>query len=598
MKRSEKIPRAAKTKKSDETGSQVGPDQYNSINEDPLNKKASSEFQQGNWQSCADLIQELSTKYPDDPTLAHFKTEFEFQYSVLKNIEKSAIDKKRSVQKKNLKELLLLIGAAVIVVLVVVAIFVFFSANTSQTQQVLQSNQIAAYADQVESLLRSGQPDKAAEVIQLMQKINAANPTVVALAAKTDETLKLQRQYEDAMADISAGKYAEALKLLQSIDLESPNYRDVSHLIETVQTTMKVSKLTLDGRTAFEKNDWQTTIDALEFVQMYGGDVFTDELKTMLLNSYLHRIIQMLGNNSTTYEQIDQAESYYRRAIAMIPQSKMYADQRADLEKISSDLLILSFTQSAYQITQNPDQNLAMVNQALSYIKKAANLDPTNTSITSELNKLILYQAGYQYFLGMNWSQAIDQLSSLFTMDENYANGFARQLLYEAYFSRGEQLVNAGYFADARKQFELAEMLTWNEPNLVNFYLIEVKLGETLAKMGDYQDAAAYYKYAIETVDYSQRAASHSEFVANLISAENLYANAQFEQAVNLFQSTLKDQDYFFTTTEVSVQKGDTLALIAARYLSSVSIIVDKNGLPDQPTLLENRTLLIPGIPK
>ncbi len=596
MKKLPKILRASKTEKSGEPEIQEGPTQYNSIQEDPLYKNVSSEFQQGNWQTCIDLIQQLSQKYPGDPTLAHFKAEFDFQYSILKNIERSASDKKKSAQKKNLRELLLLIGAALIVVLAVAAIFIFYTANTSQNQQAQQANQIAAYADQVESLLKSGQPDKAAEVIQLMQNINAANPTVVALAAKTDEILKLQREYEDAAADISAGNYADALTLLQSIDQESPNYRDVPHLIDTVQTTIKVSRSNLEGRTAYEKSDWQTTIESLEFVQTYGGNVFTDDLKTMLLNSYLHRIIQMLGSNSTTYEQIDQAELYYRRAIAMIPQSKTYADQRADLEKISSDLLILSFTQSAYQITKTGPKS--------GHGESGTGLRRKAATWTQPIRPLLRVEQTYpvsgrlSYFLGMNWSQAVDQLSALFTMDENYANGFARQLLFEAYFSRGEQLRNAGYLEDARKQFELAEMLTWNEPNLVNFYLIEVKLGETLAKMGDYQNAASYYKYAIEMVNYSQRAVAHSEFVANLISAEDLYANAQFEQAVNLFQSTLKDQDYFFTATEVNVQKGDTLALIAARYLSSVSIIVEKNGLPDQPTLSENRTLVIPGIPK
>lgn len=569
-------------------------EKYLNIADDPDYQRAVIEFQQGHWNSCVGLLNQLRKKYPEDETLDQFMRDLEFQYSVIKNVEKSAADQKKTAQIHGLKELLLVAGVGLIALVLVVGVVLLFDVNISKSRQVSQANQITTYATQAESLLNSGQPEKAAGIVKLMQAIDPNNATVVDLSAKTDEVLKLQDRYDEASNAISNEQYADALVQLKNIEAESPNYRDVPHLINNVETIIQVNQANLDGRDAYENGAWQSAIDNLESIQRLSPGEFTEELKVMLLNSYMQRIIELLQNNSPTFDEIDQAETYYRRASAMIPQSKIYSGQREDLQKISSDLLILNLTNSAGMIVENPHQTLTTVNLALGYLKEAASLDPTNVTIASELNKMNLYLSGYQSYLGMNWSQAIEQLSVLVNMDDHYANGFAKQMLCEAYITRGNQFINSGYYDDARKQFEFAEMLTWNETNLTNFYLVEIDLAEVLVKLGDYQNAASYYKYAIEKVNYRQRASVHSEFVSSLMSAVNLYSNGQYRESVNLFQETLKDQEYLFTTIKVSAQKEDTIAMIATQYHSSVSSILAENNLPNPLLMTTSQEIVIP----
>jgi tetratricopeptide (TPR) repeat protein len=238
-----------------------------------------------------------------------------------------------------------------------------------------------------------------------------------------------------------------------------------------------------------------------------------------------------------------------------------------------------------------------MVNQAVIYLKKAANLDPSNPTIQAELSKITLYQAGFQYYLGMNWPSAIEQLSSLNKLDSIYANGFARQLLYESYVQRGKEYASVGFPADARKQFESAESLSWDKSNMMDLFMVEIDLAQTLGTLEQYKDAASYYKYAVESVNYLELAASSPTFVDDLTSAAALYTAGNFEDSYKLFNRTLSDKNLLFTENEVKVRQGNCLAMIAAMNQSSVEAIIAINNLPAQTIMSADQTLTIPSIP-
>jgi tetratricopeptide (TPR) repeat protein len=278
----------------------------------------------------------------------------------------------------------------------------------------------------------------------------------------------------------------------------------------------------------------------------------------------------------------------------MIPQNQTYLTERENLQKISSDLLIMKYTQTALIIVNDPNQNVGLLTQALNYEKKAANLDSNNPSIQSELKKLTYYQAGFSYFAGMNWASAIEQLSSLTKIDPNYANGFAMQLLYEAYIARGNAYYDSGFYLDARNQFEAAESLSWDLQDKMNLFMVELDLAKTLGKLESYKDAASYYKYAVEAVDYFNRGTSSPSFVNNLVSAITMYSDGQFEASYRLFETTLKEKQFLFTENEFSAKKGMNIAIIAAENNSSVEAITERNGLAQQTTITEDQTLFIP----
>jgi|GEM_PF-565287 len=552
--------------------------------------------QEGCWEDSEKLFSVLAARYPGSPELEAFQRDFEIQYSVVKNVKTAA----EAEKKKTLLNRIRTIGisAGVLLVLVVLGLggLQFLHNYEQQQQQLINASQIQALGTQVDSLLQSGQPEKAAELIVKMKAIDAANPLVVDLSKQTDELIQVNEQYTDAQARLQQGQNTQALAELNDIQASHAGYRDVPQLIEQAQNAIQAAQVFNDATTAYNQGRWLDAINGFEQGQTLDPNLADENTKKMLLNSYLHQIIVMLSNGNSSTSDLDQAEAYYRRAVAMIPQNQDFLTERQDLQKISSSLIEQKYLQNVYALIQDPNQSLDSVNQAASYLQRAANLDPKNVALQSELANMLLYQSGFRNYGALNWQPAIDSLSQLVANDASYANGYAEKLLYEAYVSKGQAEYATGAYANARKDYETAETIVWNRKDLADLFTVEVNLGNTLGQLNDYKDAASYYKYAVDEVaNYRQRAASSPDFVNALSQAIQLYTTGKFEESYNLFTQTLTNEQPLFTELPVAVKKGANLALIAAENKSSVQAIWQRNALTWKSMYAPaNLSLLIP----
>lgn len=570
---------------------------YAEISRDPEYVELLTEFQQGHWGNCRDLLDHLNIKYSANPLLEEFTRDFEVRYDVVQTVETAARRQAKTTLLKNSKRALIILGIIAVIAGLIMGTYFLITTNLQRQKELRTDSQIETLGTQVDNLLSLGQPEKAKELIQTMKSIDPENPRVIALSAKVEEVLKINSRYIAAQEKLSAGDYQQALDEFNQIEAEYPAYRDVQLLIEQASNQIQIIQSTNDATAAYNENRWQDAINGFENVLMLDPANSDSDLQFMLLNSYLHRIIQMLDNPNTTVDDINQAEIYYQKAIAMIPQSRLYLNERENLQKISSDLLELKYTQSAYSMINDPTQTLATVATAVNYLKKASNLDPNNSVLQSDLNKITLYQAGLQYYLEMNWPSAIDPLANLVSIDENYAGGLAKQLLYEAYVSRGLQYYRVGLYIDARTQFESAETLVFDRQNLMDLFTVEIYLAQSIGKLKDYQDAASYYKYAVEAVNYPQRAMYNSTFLSNLISAIDLYTSGDYEASYTLFESTLQDKSPLYTTETINAHSGQCLAFLAAQYGSSVQSILESNSMTQQTILTTDQQLTIQTMP-
>ncbi len=568
------------------------------IHEDPSFQELLLNYQKANWNECDALLLPLLKRYPQDPDLQDFKNEYDLRIGFQRNQKQFEKDLGKNRIKKGSKVLVLsLISILVLTLLIGLGIWYGMNLLAEQNQKA-RATQIDVLSSQVEALLNSGQPEKAQELIDHMQSIDANNPTYIQLATKTNELMALNGVYDQAQEKFKAGEFSDALAMFQSIQAAIPNYRDVPLMIEKTQNNITVAQAAQDALKAYDESRWEDAITGFETVQLLAPERTDTAIKEKLLNSYLHRIIQMLENSNSSFDDISKAEAYYRRAIAMIPQSKIYQSERENLQKISSDLLTLKYTQTATQLVNDPNQTLGSVNQAANYLKKAANLNPKNAVLQSEVEKITQYQIGLQYYLAMEYEPAIQQLTNLLNTDDAYANGLAKQLLYEAHVGRGKYYFRVGLYLDARREFEAAENLVWDTDNLMNLFMVEIDLAETLGKLQDYQNAASYYKYAVEAVNYSQRAVANPSFVSNLISAVQLYADGSYTDSFELFKSTLADKQALFTEQEVNLNNGTCLAFVAQKYHSTVEVILARNGLSSQTIATSDETYYIPTMSK
>lgn len=564
------------------------------ITKDPEFKKMQGEFQQGHWTATRKLLELLENKYPRNKVLSEFRNEFDLRFSIANGLNKNSKEKKKRLliplTRSNL------IVAAVAIVVLCLGYFGFVLARNYVEQKNLQQreDQINSLSVQVEALLRSGQPEKAQDFVDLMQEIDPENETVIRLSQEVNELKEINDQYLMAVDYMDQGQYEEALPILTKINDTVQNYKDVPQLLETAATQLTISEALAAGKVAYESENWQRAIDNFETILELEPAYSAPTLKDMLLNSYLKRIIQMLESSNASVEEISLAETYYRRAIAMIPQSKIYLSERENLQKASRDLLILKYTQTAYMMIEDPEQTLTSVNEAVDYLQKASNLDSTNPSLQTEVNKIKLYQAGFEYFLELNWPSAIQQLTALTALDKSYAGGFAGQMLYEAHIGRGRQYFNVGFYLDARKEFEAAEGLAMGEENLLKRFTAELEIGRALDKLQEYEDAASYYKYAFASINYEKWSSDFPDLVTDITNAINLFNVGSFRESSILFTSLLAEVPAFYSETEITVHQGTCFAMIAAQYHSSVQEILTVNDLPQMTRVSTDQILKIP----
>lgn len=571
--------------------------------EDPILRDAEYqqlliEYQNARWEECSKLLENLLKKYPDHPRLNEFKRDFEFQYSFHQNAETSVKKTRKDQAQSGTRKGIFIGGVILAVVLFIWGGYTILHNLTVTRQQNYAQAQIAMLSGQVESLLSSGQPEKALELVQQMKALDPENEEVSALSERTNELLAMNLLYEEAQAKIENGSNAEALALLKQIDAEVPGYRDVNQLITQTQNRIEITRVTEEATLAYKESRWEDAITGFERVSVLDPTSKDANMKEQLLNSYLHRIIQMLESDESTIEDIEKAETYYRRAIAMIPQSRVYATERENLQKISSSLLEMKYTQTASALINDPNQTLNSVNRAVNYLSKASNLNPTNAQLKTEVEKITLYQVGMQDYVEMNWAPAIEQLSRLLALDQNFADGLAAQMLYEAHMGRGNQYFAVGLYLDARKEYEAAETLAWDEGgNAMKLFLVEIDLGYTLGRLKDYQNAASYFKYAVESINYAYRAPGDPGLILDLANAVQNYNDGSFQASYEGFVNALEQKSALFTDKEINAQVGTLLAFVAGENQSTVAAVSERNQLTRMTIVTTDQVLVIPYLP-
>ena len=154
---------------------------------------------------------------------------------------------------------------------------------------------------------------------------------------------------------------------------------------------------------------WDQVITAYENALTLDPKLDDPLMKEQLLNAYLKKIIGMLQNENTSIDDIENAEQYYRKAVAMIPQNKAFASERENLQEVSSNLLELKFIQTAKAILEDKNQTTTSIAKAVSYLSKAADLKPENTALQLDLKNAEYYQTAFQNFIDMDWVSAINQ---------------------------------------------------------------------------------------------------------------------------------------------------------------------------------------------
>jgi tetratricopeptide (TPR) repeat protein len=566
---------------------------------DPAYESLLTNFQKADWETCNHLLDELLQKYPDDPTLKEFREDIEVK-KVFKDKESlNSQEKKKATRKSLTISLLVVFGGILLALLAIVLISTNFMSRPSSTTLLSASEmeqKLLELEDQAQNFIRVGNTVMALETIQKIQEIDPNYPALVELINQANQLQELDKLYEMAIQYIKNNDYNAALVLLKQIEGQNATYKDIQYQISQIEKHNRISELLVVADTAYTERRWDDVITSYEEVLSLDPAIVAPDLEEQLFMSYYEKIKAILSSENSTIEEIDAAETYYYRAVALVAQDKAFAQERRDLQQFPVGLLNLKYRQIAKSIIESPYATEDSITKAVDYLRKAVNLAPGDAAINSELEKAQNYLLATQKFDRMEWDAAITNLQKLSRFQTTYANGMVQQMLFESYSARGHRFLNAGYFSDAQQDFEQAEIIAWENPgNKLQLFEAEVNMGIVLGKMYDYRNAIKYFNMAMDTANITSQLTD--PYLINALQNARANAEASMDYAsFEAYRDAITNLMDGYLYREVTITKGQSFIGIARIYESTITSIRQRNDLAESMTAKSDMTILVPYI--
>ncbi len=560
-------------------------------------EKLMEHYQKGEKDLSLMVLNTLEKRYPQHPALLRIKEDLQLKSSVRDLTAKFEKGEKREKRKGTLN---LAIFAIVGTILVMLAFYLTSRFLITRTvEEVVDQNvgQLTSLQGQVESLLNRGRPGPAAEIIETMREINPNWGALPELTERVETLLDLEARYNQALALVAAGNRAEALAIFQSIEEQQPGLWDVRRQIDTLDDSVQVNTLLEEGANAFASGDWGTVISAYESAMALDPSIGDPRVTEQLLGAYLNDIERILQDQNASIEDIETAEAYYRKAAGMLPQGGGFASQRARLDELDDLLQERKYARMARDIYSDPNQNLSTVGSAVSYLKRAAAINPENDALNLAVQNAESYQTGFSHFAALDWAPAIEAFNAILASESEFLKPHARVLLYEAYFGYGKSLAGAGDPEGALTALEGAEDLAWAERgNLMKLFQVQLLIGDINWGAGNFEAAFAAYQDALENIDGMTRLEAAPDTQRNYVEALSFAEAGLYDNAYENFQQVRDTINVIYTFSAVTVENGSTLAFFANNNGSTIHAVNQANDLPEDVVVTFSGTLQVPSI--
>jgi tetratricopeptide (TPR) repeat protein len=585
-------------------------DEFDAFLNNPDYQKLLISYQNAEWEKCQNILGSLLQTYPGNSRLFDLRQDIEIQLEFHQLDLVIARSKRRGVIGK-------IVGIFLTVCIgLVIGYFgfqLFAAADFSQFTEMLYPNagvqptedimgNLAQLENQAWGLIQTGNAEAASGIIQQIETVNPNYPNLNQLKEKVDKLAQYNLLYDKAMQYLDANQPEQALVIFQQIKDEYPLFRDVDYQIQTIEKNKRIEDLLVSANSAFLEGNWTVVINSYEEALALNPNTNAPNLEEQLFVSYYHAITDILNKAETTDEDMAHAEDYYRKAFSLVPQNPAFGQERDNLANLMNDLMIMKYRQNAKALLESRDASESSLALAVSYLKKASNLAPDNSSLKNEYENAQTYQVAIQHFDQKDWDTTIQYLEDLANFNNSYANGMLNTLLYEAYTARGSRYMSIGFYDEARRDFDQAEVIAWSQtpPNSLQMFMAELNLGFILGKRYEYKDADAYFVYGLDNINALTRV-SDPQTLDSLTTARGYYDSGQYREAYNIYSEILADPYVFCTYQDVPVSKGESLAKIASIYLTTIKAVMDVNNLQTlmaESVLMEtDLTLKIPFIP-
>jgi tetratricopeptide (TPR) repeat protein len=512
----------------------------------PLYPLAMQHLQEGDWRAGLKEIERLVELYPLEQELRSLRNEFNFK-SHLDSLE--AADQ-LAERRGRVRRLLLRLAAAVAILLAAyVTVRVSWRwmaqqvmAARQQVEQEIQAASISAMQRDVEALMHAGRLAEADALLGEISQLDPSVPGLAELSAELSFAVDLSDRYDEAMGLIDGKDWVGAKASLQGLEAAVPNYRDVSIQLAYIERQTLLGNLLSQGEAAFAEGNWEEAVTAFENLRALHPQHEPETIEARLFQSYVSAGRGVLIGQEDSLAALQLAESHFRKALALRPQ-----DPEVKRERELAGL----------------------------YLKAQDDFD-----------------------LG-NWSAVIEGLEIVIGADPSYAQGTARQTLYDAYAARGDLQMSVNLYDGALSDFERAVALAEQDAGAgLRLYEAHLKLAEVQGATGNFEAAVLHFRTAAELGKLQARAAQDNPaMLGALLEAERHAANGNFGVAFERYRRAMRLADADQVRKIHVVQEGEYLTLLAGRYGSTVQAIAVANGIEDFNLIFPGQELLIPVLP-
>lgn len=581
----------------------VNNNSHGNYKKDILYLEALDLFQNGNWDKCLVIVKQLLKKYPNISELENLKSDLQLRSTLDSNEKEDILVAKKASRKTNL----VWASISIIAIVLLAGAITFYVNQIDQSVDVVQG-QFDISFEQVEldtaisnatNLLIAGRYNEARVQIEIARAIEPSNPQLPELTSKADILAEMAVDYQKAIELIDEGDKEAALEILSSLRETDQFYKDVQARIELLEEERLLISYQEKGDINYEIGEWDKAIEAYEAYLDIDIEDKEDIVTTKLFESYIKLIEVILSLEDVSLDNLKLAEDFFRRTRSLKPQDESTVDQRAEIQSRIVELLVEKYIFLAQnEIFTSPD-SLTALTQAKDYLGNALVLSPASPSLHLQYNLIEQYLLGVRNFDRGVWNDAIQGFNGVYENDPDYANGTAGQFLYESYNARGNFWIAIGDFTAALVDFQQAAILAEKSPDqkLIN-YEAKLNLAFALGQAGDYRAAARLYRTAVREAGIKARAQSNdTSFYIKLNAAEVNLNLANYETAYFFYIDALNGTQNVFTLEQYTFQKGDYLTLIAKNYESTISIILEYNGLIDADLINSGDELSIPTLP-
>jgi len=572
--------------------------------DDPKYVEMLTSLQRGEWESALKQLDFLIESYPLENELRSFRQEIHLRAK----FDQDEIHDLKTAKKRKLKRTAL----EMIVVVVVLGLFIYgattavstifeqFQVAIAAAEDELQKTTLEIKFDNAVSHLRAGYPETAKGIFDeiLAEDPNYADE-IEPYMAEIEAATTAQGQYERAVALVEEEKYNEANVIFEDLQEKYGNFEDVQAQLDNIESQFLLEDLLLNADLAFKERRWEDAIQ--KYLQIRGTnpnfeEAYTDE---QLFQSYLSAGEAVLDNPESTLQDLQKVEDYFKAALSMRPRSEEALVRRQSVRRTLEERLFWAYVNTADQkLAENP-AGLETLDLALGYYKKALELRPEDQYVLLKRDLAELFVKGHENFLLNKWKEAIEALEYVYSNDPEFAVGTARQTLYESYIGRGDSQMASGRHEDALEDYRKAAVLVEGDSAaMLQMFEAQVRIANALGALGEYDQAVAMYRAAVELTDFRQRILADNRALALKIDNAEVYAqNSNSIQAFRTYAEVLRQSDSIYEYVVHVVVKGEYLTKIAQQYKTSVSSIVKINDISNPNRIFEGQELKIPVLP-